>query len=66
MPDIENEFRSMPALEVRASNADMKRFLEGQVDHLPNCIKRDDEMKGLVQDKIIEAVDGMLVFDTLV
>jgi hypothetical protein len=64
MPDIENEFRSMPTLEVRASNADMKRFLEGQVDHLPNCIKRDDELKGLVQDKIIEAVDGMLVFDT--
>ena len=62
IPAIENEFRSMVRLEVRASDADVKRFVAGQMDRLPKCIQRDDKLQGFVQDKIVEAVDGMSVF----
>jgi Cdc6-like AAA superfamily ATPase len=59
IPDIEQEFRSAPKLEVRATDEDVGRYVMGQIPRLPKCIQRDDEMKSLVQTKITEAVDGM-------
>jgi hypothetical protein len=53
------EFPYMSLLEVRASEADVKRFLDGQLYLLPNCIQRDPELQGLVNDKIVAVVDGM-------
>ena len=64
IPDIENEFRLMPRLEVRASDADVKQFVMGQIYRLPKCVQRDNELQRFVQDKIVEAVDGMSVFRT--
>jgi hypothetical protein len=48
-----------PMLEVRASEEDVRRFVAGQLTRLPNCVQRDEELKHAIQDKIIEAVDGM-------
>ncbi|RYP13640.1 hypothetical protein DL767_010650 [Monosporascus sp. MG133] len=59
IPEVENEFRSMPTLEVRASGTDVKRFVLGQIYRLPKCVQRDDELQGFAQDKIVEAVDGI-------
>ena len=50
---------SIPTLEVRASEEDMRWYVAGQMPRLPNCIKRDNELKHTVQSKIIEAVDDM-------
>jgi hypothetical protein len=51
-----------PTLEVQASGADVKRFVQGQIYRLPKCVQRDIELQRSIEDKIIEAVDGMLVF----
>jgi hypothetical protein len=59
IPEIEREFYSNLTLEVRASEEDVRRFVSGQMPRLPNCIRRDDELKRAVQNKIAEAVDGM-------
>ncbi len=59
IPDIIEKFRSDPMLEVRASEEDVKRFIKGQIPRLPNCIKRDDELRRAVQSKISESVDAM-------
>jgi len=59
IPEITQKFQSNPILEVRASEEDVKRFVAGQIPRLPNCIQRDEELKQAVQDKIVEAVDGM-------
>jgi hypothetical protein len=64
IPDIENEFKLALRLEVRASDADVKRFVMGQMYRLPKCVQRDDELRRVVQDKIAEAVDGMSAFHT--
>ena len=50
---------SIPTLEVRASEEDVRWYVAGQMPRLPNCIKCDDELKHTVQSKIIEAVDDM-------
>jgi hypothetical protein len=65
IPEIMQNFCSIPTLEVRASEEDVRRYVSGQMPRLPNCIKRDDELKRTVQNKIIEAVDGMWVLSPL-
>jgi hypothetical protein len=59
IPEITQKFQSSPMLEVRASEEDVRRFVVGHIPCLPNCIQRDEELKHAVQNKIIEAVDGM-------
>jgi hypothetical protein len=59
IPEITQKFQSNPILEVRASEEDVRRFIAGQISRLPNCIQRNDELTRAVQNKIVEAVDGM-------
>lgn len=56
IPEITQKFQSYPVLEVRASEEDVRRSVAGQTSRLPNCVQRGDELKGVVQKKI---VDGM-------
>ncbi|KAH8726741.1 hypothetical protein GQ44DRAFT_613477, partial [Phaeosphaeriaceae sp. PMI808] len=65
IPDIVEEFTEMPKLEVRAGDADVKRYVVGQIGRLPRCIQRDDNLQVLIQDKIVEAVDGMFLLARL-
>lgn len=65
IPGIVEEFKGMPMVEVRASDADVKRFVAGQIYRLPRCIRRDHELQSFVEGKIVEAVEGMLVFRVL-
>ena len=59
IPEIMQKFCSTPTLKVRASEEDVRRFIAGQISCLPNCIRRDEELKRAVHNKIVEAVDGM-------
>lgn len=61
IPDIEEQFKSAPKLEVRASPEDVAEFVKGQIPRLHRCVQRDDELKIVVEERIVEAVDGMLV-----
>lgn len=62
IPEIENEFKSASTLEVRANEADIKRFVTGQMYQLPKCVQRDSQLQVMVQEKLVEAVDGMSVY----
>lgn len=62
IPETVEEFKHAPRLEVRATAVDVRRFVTGKIYELPNCIQRDKELQELVQDKITQAVDGMLVY----
>jgi hypothetical protein len=57
--NIVEEFKDMPQVEVRASNADVRRFVVGKIDVLAKCVQRDSNLQELVQNKVAEAVDGM-------
>jgi hypothetical protein len=59
IPEIADEFEGVPQLEVRASNADVKRYVVGRVNQLAKCVRRDGELQELVQNKIAEVADGM-------
>jgi hypothetical protein len=59
IPDIVEEFNGLHELEVRADDVDVKRYVVGQFKRLPGCVRRDDNLQELIQNKIVEAVDGM-------
>lgn len=56
---IEQSFEESPMLEIRASEADVKRYVVGQLHRLPMCVQRDPELQTETQDGIVLAVDGM-------
>jgi Cdc6-like AAA superfamily ATPase len=59
VPDVEDAFRLASRLEVEASDEDVKQFVISQIHRLPACVQRDVALQHLVQEKIVEAVDGM-------
>jgi hypothetical protein len=59
IPEITHRFQSDPMLEVRASEEDVRRYIQGQIHRLASCIQHNKELQYVVQSKIIEAVDGM-------
>ena len=65
-PDITSMFRLTPKLDVQASRADLEadleRFVAGQIHSLSLCIQHDAELQRMVKIKTVEAADGMSVF----
>jgi hypothetical protein len=61
IPEIENEFRSMSMVEIRATNADVSQYVRDQIHRLPRCIRRDSSLQEQVVNQVSEAVDGMSV-----
>lgn len=59
LPEIERQFTGSPTLPIRATEADVRRFLDGEVHRLPRCVQRDTELQDLVKAKVAAAVDGM-------
>jgi hypothetical protein len=59
IPEIMDSFEDAHWLEVRASQDDVKSFIAGQIYRLPRCIQHNIELQSLVEEKIVEAVDGM-------
>lgn len=56
---IEQSFQGSLMLEIRASEADVKRYVAGQLHRFPMCVQRDPELQAETQDGIVLAVDGM-------
>ncbi|EOA85575.1 uncharacterized protein SETTUDRAFT_169699, partial [Exserohilum turcica Et28A] len=65
IPEIMDWFKEGLKLEVQACEEDVKRFVAGQICRLPNCIQRDPVLQEVVQEKIVEAVDGMFLLACL-
>lgn len=57
--DIMEEFKDVSQLEVRASSADVRRYVAGKIEQLPRCIRQDSDLQETIQNKVCEAVDGM-------
>ncbi|KFY30332.1 hypothetical protein V493_01980, partial [Pseudogymnoascus sp. VKM F-4281 (FW-2241)] len=62
---IEQSFQGFPMLEIRASDADVTRFVAGHIHRLPKCVQRDLRLQAETQDRIVQAVDGMFLLARL-
>lgn len=59
IPEILDEFESIPQLEIRASKSDVSRFVRSRFHLLPRFAQRDGELHLRIEEAISEAVDGM-------
>ena len=56
---IKEEFEGKTMLEIRASEADVRRYLEGHMFRLPGFVVRNPELQEEIKTGIVKAVDGM-------
>ena len=61
IPEISEYFKDSMQLEIRASDHDVQRYLEGHISQLPRCVLRSSELQDEIKAEIIKAVDGMYV-----
>ncbi|KAF2257611.1 hypothetical protein CC78DRAFT_442927, partial [Lojkania enalia] len=65
IPEIIDWFNEALKQEVQASKEDVKRFVASQICRLPRCVQRDPALQEIIQEKIVEAVDGMFLLARL-
>jgi hypothetical protein len=58
---IEKEFEGNSKLEIRASEEDVRRYLEGHMFRLPGFVARSPELQEEIKTDIVKAIDGMYV-----
>ena len=58
---IEKKFEGNTSLEIRASDEDVRRYLEGCMFRLPGFVTRSLELQEEIKTSIVKAVDGMYV-----
>ena len=58
---IEKVFEGNPMLEIRASEDDVRRYLDSYMFRLPGFVVRSPELQEEIKTDIVKAVDGMYV-----
>jgi Cdc6-like AAA superfamily ATPase len=61
IPEIVKEFKGCLSLEIRASNEDVKRYLDGHMSQLPSFVLANFGLQREIKAAIAQAVDGMYV-----
>jgi Cdc6-like AAA superfamily ATPase len=61
IPEIEKEFEGSVSLEVRASDEDVRRYLDAHMFELPSFVAHNRNLQDEIKSEIINAVDGMYV-----
>jgi hypothetical protein len=61
IPEITEKFKDNVSLEIRASNADVRTYLDDRMSQLPAFVRRNPELQEEIKTEIVKAVDGMYV-----
>jgi Cdc6-like AAA superfamily ATPase len=61
IPDIKKEFEGGVSLEIRASDGDVQKYLEGHISQLLPFVSQRPSLQKDIKDEIINAVQGMYV-----
>ncbi|KAG0647605.1 Ankyrin repeat domain-containing [Hyphodiscus hymeniophilus] len=65
VPDITELFKNAHQLEIRASEEDVRRYVDGHILRLSRCVLRSVELQEKIKTRIIETVDGMFLLAQL-
>ena len=61
IPETTKEFKRATSIEIRASDEDMSKYLDGHMSQLPSFVLRSLDLQEKIKAEIIKAVDGMYV-----
>ncbi|KAF4896776.1 hypothetical protein CGCVW01_v013798 [Colletotrichum viniferum] len=59
IPEIESYFDDSPSIEIRATDEDVMKFLDGHIYKLPQAVRKNKEPQGEIKHSIVQAVQGM-------
>ena len=59
IPDIAEEFKGSPSLEIRANSDDVRKYLDGHMPQLRSFVLRNPDLQEEIKTEIVKAVDGM-------
>lgn len=62
IPHIRGQFCNSPSLELRASETDVRRYIEGQMPRLPKFVLKSTELQEEIKAQIVRKTDGMYVY----
>ncbi|KAE9374873.1 hypothetical protein N431DRAFT_288115, partial [Stipitochalara longipes BDJ] len=67
IPEIEDQFKTSAWLEIRASDDDLRRYLDGQMTRLPmpKCVLKSPDLQEKIKNVIVKTVDGMFLLAQL-
>ncbi|ETS78724.1 hypothetical protein PFICI_08577 [Pestalotiopsis fici W106-1] len=65
IPHIEEKFKNFVSLEVLASSADIRKYIEGNIQDLPGFVSRNPTFVDEITDAIAEATRGMFLLAKL-
>jgi hypothetical protein len=61
VPEVMRKFEVNTSVEIRASNHDVRRYLDGNLSQLPAFVTSSPELREEIKTEIVRAVDGMYV-----
>jgi hypothetical protein len=61
IPEITERFEGSMSLEIRASEHDVRRYMDGHMSRLPSFVGRSPDLQEEIKAEIVKAVDGMYV-----
>jgi Cdc6-like AAA superfamily ATPase len=61
IPEISENFQESISLEIRASEHDVRRYVDSYMSYLPSFVGRSPDLQEEVKTGIVKAVDGMYV-----
>jgi Cdc6-like AAA superfamily ATPase len=61
IPEITEKFQGSLSLEIRASEHDVRRYVDGHISYLPSFVGRSPDLQEEVKTGIVKAVNGMCV-----
>lgn len=59
IPEVTSEFHGKLSVEIRASNGDVRRYLQAHMREMPTCVRRSEALQETIISEITKAVDGM-------
>ncbi|UKZ83618.1 hypothetical protein TrVFT333_011427 [Trichoderma virens FT-333] len=65
IPEITEKFERSISLEIRASEHDVRRYMDDHISRLPSFVRRNSDLQEEVKTGIASAVDGMFLLAQL-
>ncbi|KFY69225.1 hypothetical protein V496_00421 [Pseudogymnoascus sp. VKM F-4515 (FW-2607)] len=65
IPEIDVSFKTSMRLEIRASDHDVQRYLDGHMSELSTCVLRSLVLQSEIKAEIVKAVNGMFLLAQL-
>jgi hypothetical protein len=61
IPEIKKMFEGSLSIEIRATEDDVRRYLDSHISNLPAFVRRSPDLQEEIKTEVVKAVDGMYV-----